>query len=154
MRICKVLNEASPVYSADFYKVIETDIDHDSVLFKMLQTAFEKFRLSDCAEYRKDFIEHLSEILNKFRTIERRILMLKIAERNYSKHLLYVGFCEYEQLKVFIRMDLDYISEFFSEPFNRYKKRLKEISDKMIPDDSDSDDNFIQDNLPKGLVKK
>ena len=135
VRICKVLNEHSPIYSEDFYRQIEMDTEYDSTLYVMIQNVFDKFKQSD---KREDFVRHLEEILINFRAIERRILLLKIAERSY-KDPLYRGFCEYEQLKIFIDMNLDYITEFFQRPFSRYQKFLAELQEKMQADDDDDD---------------
>ena len=53
-------------------------------------------------------------------------MLLRVAEKSNSD-LLYRGFCEYEQLKIFIEMNLDYINEFFQKPFTKYEKLLKDL---------------------------
>ena len=75
---------------------------------------------------RPEFISHLVTIMEKFKQIERRILLLKISERNQD--LLYRGFCQYEQLKIFMSMNLDYITQIFSNPLEKYKRLLTQIS--------------------------
>ena len=46
-------------------------------------------------------------------------------------------------------MNLDYITQIFSNPLERYKRLLEQISQKMQADDDDDDDNcgLILDNI-------
>jgi len=44
VRICKVLNEHSPIYTDEFYRKIEVDPEYDSRLYVMLQQTKERFR--------------------------------------------------------------------------------------------------------------
>mmetsp|Transcript_15796 Transcript_15796/g.21379 ORF Transcript_15796/g.21379 Transcript_15796/m.21379 type:complete len:85 (+) Transcript_15796:268-522(+) len=78
--------------------------------------------------------------------IERRILLLRVAEKSYSD-MLYRGFCEYEQLKIFMEMNLDYITEFFERPFTKYKKLLTELQNNMIAEDDDDNGGLIRENI-------
>ena len=121
VRICRMLSEHSPNYKEDFYNKIEQDPNYESILFAMISGVQRDFRDTD-----KRFETHLSEILKRFRAIERRILLLRVAEKSNSD-LLYRGFCEYEQLKIFMENDLDYITEFFERPFTKYKKLLSDL---------------------------
>lgn len=137
VRICQILDEHSQNYKDEF-EFIERDPEYDSCLFKQLQQVYEYFRRED---KRPEFAAHLDGILRKFRRVERRILLLKIAERNQD--LLYRGFCEYEQLKIFMHMNLDYISAIFSNPLEKYKRLLLQIQAKMQADDDDDNAGLI-----------
>ena len=46
-------------------------------------------------------------------------------------------------------MNLDYITQIFSNPLEKYKRLLNQISQKMQADDDDDDDNggLIMDNM-------
>lgn len=78
MRICQTLNEHSQNYKDEFHH-LEIDPEYDSCLYQSIQSVYESFRKDD---KRPEFIAHLQDTLMKFRQIERRILLLKIAERN------------------------------------------------------------------------
>ena len=84
---------------------MELDPEYDTCLFRAIQVVYERYRRDD---KRPEFVSYLNDVMVKFRKIERRIILLKIAERHQD--LLYRGFCQYEQLKMFMRMNLDYIS--------------------------------------------
>ena len=118
VRICQTLKDFSETYKSEFEQM-EMNPEYETCLFKQLTEVYEHFRKED---KRREFVDHLSDILSKFKQIERRILLLKIAERNQD--LLYRGFCEYEQLKIFMNMNLDYVSNIFSVPLRKYIKLL------------------------------
>ena len=82
----------------------------------------------------EEFCVHLDEILNKFKETERRILLVVRAQELQDP--LYEAFCEYEQLKIFLRMNLSYGKTLFKKPFEDYKKLLKRLKSRMVsPDD-------------------
>lgn len=143
VRLCQILNEHSQNYKDEFV-FIEQDPEFETCLLTEIKKVYSKFKRED---KRPEFVTHLESIIQKFRQIERRILLHKISERNQD--LLYRGFCQYEQLKIFMHMNLDYITQIFSNPLEKYKRLLEQISQKMQADDDDDDDNcgLIEDNL-------
>ena len=57
------------------------------------------------------------------------LLLVRAKEMNDP---LYSAFCEYEQLKYFIRMNLVYGRELFIDPFNTLTNLLKDMRKKML----------------------
>ena len=53
-------------------------------------------------------------------------MILVIKAHKYTDPL-YKAFCEYEQLKIFIRMNLNYESKLMKSPFDEYMKTLRII---------------------------
>ena len=117
---------------------MEADPDYETCLYKQLRETHAFFKSLD---KRPEFLQHLDKIMYQFKKIERRVLLLRVAERNQD--LLYRGFCEYEQLKIFMDMNLDYINPIFSMPLSKYKRLLGQIQAKMQAADDDDSTGLI-----------
>lgn len=153
MRICQDLTEHAKRYINDF-EILENERDYDTFLYCKLLSMLPKFLDDDRRQsaqinpnptHKDEFKEHMRTVLINFKLIERRIILLKIAEKRH--HPLYKGFCMYEQLKIFMNMNLDYIIQIFSKPLTTYKAYLEELQGKMIADDEDEDAGLIFENV-------
>lgn len=78
VRICQILNEHSQNYKDEF-AMMELDPVYETCLYIELKKVHGQFKRED---KRTDFLNHLDKIMEKFRAIERRILLLKISERS------------------------------------------------------------------------
>ena len=78
VRICQILNEHSQNYKDEFERM-ELDPDFETCLFIELKKVHSQFKHDD---KRPEFLNHLERIMDRFRQVERRVLLLKISERS------------------------------------------------------------------------
>ena len=78
----------------------------------------------------ESFKEHLHDILRKFKDAERRMLLVLRARA--LRDPLYEAYCEYEQLKIFLKLNLAYVESLFKKPFDDYDKLLRRLKQKML----------------------
>ena len=100
---------------------------YDSVFYMLL--AEEAQRLGRDHQ-RADFVAHLDSILGGFQSIEHRMILVRYADQRDD--LLYKAFVRYEQLKIFMEKNLDYLREIFTTPMYDFKKHLRIIQERML----------------------
>ena len=58
--------------------------------------------------------------------------MLLVLRARALKDPLYEAYCEYEQLKIFLKLNLAYVESLFKKPFDEYDKLLRRLKQKML----------------------
>ena len=111
--------EQDPYFDTIFHQIIE----------KQMSSVTATSKVQD-AERLEKFKEHLQDILQKFKAAERRMLL--VIRARALKDPLYEAYCEYEQLKIFLKLNLAYVESLFKKPFDDYEKLLRRLKSKML----------------------